>query len=603
MRNKTALSLATWSILAIACHSAMGAEFCLVRDGKPAATIVTAPKPSQSAAFAAAELQEHVEKITGAKLPIVADDAKVEGPRILVGSSDATTKLATPDPKLQSQEYLIRFLPDALVLVGKDDPAPGPAGAPEWSKEQGTSYAVHDFLERFCGVRWFAPGDIGLVCPTQSTLMVKGEDIRRKPAFEFRSGAPYPPGPIAKELWDHPSQDQWKLYWARQRLGGRPYSCNHSFTGFYDRFLEKDKAPAGIFESSHPEWFAKGHPGRPPQMCYTNDEFIKQVVKDARDYFDGKGAKYRAMANGDYFGLVPMDEEKWCLCPTCQAELDQSQKHSRHFTNGYASDYVFNFVNKVAREVKKTHPDKYLSIIAYSHYGYYPQHTAVEPNVSVQLCLHVRNWWAPSMERNDMRFYTDWTTKEKGRPLYLWLYYCFPEEMGIFFGEQWNCFPGCQAHLSARQIKMFARDGIRGVFLNGIGEHVDAYITFRLFDDPTLDIDRLIDDYFASYYGPAGEPLKKMYLRMEEIYTTPANYPEAVQKEDQHWHQSQAIAWGSLGTEARMAELGKFVEAAKAAGGTDVQRKRVALFEKAVWQYMQEGRRQFVAKQAAKAKK
>jgi hypothetical protein len=41
--------------------------------------------------------------------------------------------------------------------------------------ENGTLYAVYDFLERFCDVRWYAPGELGLVCPHQATLVVKAK--------------------------------------------------------------------------------------------------------------------------------------------------------------------------------------------------------------------------------------------------------------------------------------------------------------------------------------------------------------------------------------------------------------------------------------------
>ena len=39
----------------------------------------------------------------------------------------------------------------------------------------------------------------------------------------------------------------------------------------------------------------------------------------------------------------------------------------------------------------KTHPDKYLSTLAYSEYAYYPRKVHLEPNISVQMCLHARH--------------------------------------------------------------------------------------------------------------------------------------------------------------------------------------------------------------------
>ena len=81
--------------------TAVGGEprgsFALTREGKPLAVIVTAEEPTAVADFAAAELQYHVQQITGAVLPIVTEGTKVTGPRILVGKSEAAQ--ADPSPR------------------------------------------------------------------------------------------------------------------------------------------------------------------------------------------------------------------------------------------------------------------------------------------------------------------------------------------------------------------------------------------------------------------------------------------------------------------------------------------------------------------------
>ncbi len=576
------------------------AAFVMTDSGKPEATIVIARHPDAIALFAAQELQYHIQKITGAALPVATDDMSVTGNRILIGESVATRALGLTRDSFKPQEYLIRFLPGVLVLMGKDsDKASGiahvagvlkNAALPGVFDAQGTCYAVYDFLEKFCGVRWFGPTDLGLVFPeTKSLKILPVADIRRAPVFRFRQGPYMPVYGFIKTLWNNPTADQVKLYACRMRLGGEPYAANHSFYGYYDRFWEKNPQHPELFEASHPDWFAQGYSGKPPQMCYTNKGFIHQVIQDARDYFDGKGLKPGAQASGNFFAVVPMDNSSWSKDPESQAELNPDQKNNPQFSNGYASDYIFGFANKVAKAIRKSNPDKYLATLAYSSYAYYPEHIRLESNIAVQLCLHVRNWWVPAMERNDMRFYESWVTKEKDRPIYLWLYYTFPEEMAI--NGKFHCFPGFFAHTIDRQFKMFARDGIRGIFLNNLGEYVDNYVTFRLMDDPSLNIDQLIDEYHRLYYGAAADPMKKMYLRIEEIYSNPKNYPEEVQTQNKHFHQTKEIAWQYLGTRARMDELGKLMAEAKALAATDAEKQRVALFEKGIWDYMLEGQK------------
>jgi len=113
----TITTAATWT------HDAHGNEAVsleLTRDGRPAATIVVAEKPTRSAQLAVAELQEHVRLISGATLPIANDAADVTGPRILVGESKATRALGLKNADFKPQEYLVRFAPDLLVLMGRD---------------------------------------------------------------------------------------------------------------------------------------------------------------------------------------------------------------------------------------------------------------------------------------------------------------------------------------------------------------------------------------------------------------------------------------------------------------------------------------------------
>ena len=88
----------------------------LVKEGKPQATIIIAKEPSKTTLFAVKELNEHLELVTGAKLPVVDDATEVKGPRVLVGESDATRALGINTADFQHQEYLVRATADTLVL-------------------------------------------------------------------------------------------------------------------------------------------------------------------------------------------------------------------------------------------------------------------------------------------------------------------------------------------------------------------------------------------------------------------------------------------------------------------------------------------------------
>jgi hypothetical protein len=789
----TAVSATVFALFVSPIDSAGKPTVTLVHEGRPAATIVVSKTAGHIPWFAAGELQYHVKKITGATLPIVADDVDVQGTRLLVGASRCTETLGIHAAEFQPQEYLVRFRPDAIILMGRDralDPFPvrftgrlqraegkfgkslafngsdqaiaisshgfsdeagsleawvwlGPqrtaagtifridgnpwtyhivdtqdgavryvvydgktghsvasarladgwhhlcathdAGAgrmelfvdgasagtavytrttcgaapilclggyradnkaanvfrgrldevqisrvahppaADWASRpgpldadttvrlsfdetsgpprelsgrprtttppaledafeaQGTCYAIYDFLERCCDVRWYAPTELGMVYPMQSTLTVSGSGVRRKPAFEFRHHAPSGIAHAYVGLSDAPTDHDVRLFACRHRLGGRNFITNHSFYDFYDRFWEKNPARPELFEAHRAEYFARGYPGKPPQLCYTSPQLIAQVVKDARAKLD---------AGADYVQLVPMDNDQQCRCPICQALLDKTNK-SRQFSTGKSSGLFWTFANSVARQVRQSHPDKWVGTIAYYDYAFPPKFD-IEPNILVGPCLHTRNWWCPAMQRNDRAIYKQWVQKIPDRLHCVWLYQCFPGE--IADGNGFRAFPGFHAHILSQQFQMFAGDKVRGIFFCGVAEYIDGYLSFRCLDDPQFDVDRALNEFFARYYGPAAQPMKQLYQSIEQTYMTSANYPKDVQSEDAHFHQSEEMAWGYLGTADRMAAWTKLLSQAQTAAHTPAEQQRVAIFEKDIFRPMLEGRQKWLAK-------
>ena len=578
----------------------------LVRDGKALVSIVIGKSPTKSAQLAAAELQYHVEKITGTKLPIVSDEAPVNGNVILVGESKATEALGLRSEDFKPQEYTIQCKDGLIVLMGRDKDDRGKldyANAdtfPYVFDEQGTCYAVYDFLERLCDVRWYLPTDLGLVYPKTRTLQVKAFNIRRSPYIKYRrmyyGSYPYPSdlcGDTVDSSNPPPAlaRRESELFLHRHRQGGQLYGATHSFEGYYDRFL-----------STHPDWFAQGYEGRPPQLCYTNPELIKQVVQDARDHFDGKPAP-GTVGVGDFFALVPMDGSgRWCKCPNCQALMNRSAKRvTKEFTNDSASEYIFFFVNAVAKEIKKSHPYKYISTLAYSDYAFPPSTLKLESNVTIQLCLHARNIHDLKVQETDARVLAAWATESKARPKYLWLYYCFPSMAAVWPDishdqQQWRCFPGFFAHWIPKQMKAYEQAGVRGIYYepsylansqqSPLMDQLEFYVTWKLADDPSLDGKKLMNEFFTRYYGAAAKPMQAMYELMEKIYAQP-----------KRGHQNEEYAWTKLGSQTNMARLGELMDEAKKAAQTDIEKQRVALFDKGIWQFMLSGRKAYLDRQ------
>jgi hypothetical protein len=608
----------------------------LARDGQPAATIALANQPTRAAQFAAGELQWHLKQITGGEFRVVKEDEPITGVAILVGDSQRVRALRIQPDRMPKQEYVIHFTRDALVLAGRDqddrrvvqyDQTPNQQALDTWPgiwDEQGTMYAVYDFLERYCHVRWFTPTEFGTDCPRQATLTVTGADVQRSPFMKYRFAA-YPTSEAYDQytgLWPAGSEGQRKweaaaypklhqrfdgggytlakrgwnlLFRLRHREGGEQCPGNHSLYGYYRRFWMAESGQEKLFEGQHADWFAQGYSGQPPQMCYTSRGLVEQVAKDACEFF-ATGKNYPgAQAGGDCFCVEPMDNDQFCKCAGCQQWRSGRDADSPFFTNGRHSDYFFQFVNEVAKLVGPKYPDKRVVCLAYMTHGAPPQKFKLEPNVLVQYCFACNrlNFDRASYE-HEVKLLEQWRREYPGRALYLWLYYTFPVEVAN--NGRFHCFPGFFARAIGEQFALFKQFDYRGAFHCGYGQEVEAYLAYRLMDDPTLNVNTLLDEFFTRLYGPAVGPMRKFYETIEQAYGNPANYPEpiAARKLEGHHHQTEEVAWGYLGNAKRMETLGELLAQAKAAAQTGEQKQRVALFELGVWDYMTAGRKQYL---------
>jgi len=293
------------------------------------------------------------------------------------------------------------------------------------------------------------------------------------------------------------------------------------------------------------------------------------------------------IACGDYFAVVPQDSDHWCKCERCQAVLAPGKSRDIKYTfgTGTGSDYVFGFVNAVARAVRKTHPDKYIATLAYHVYSY-PPTFELEPNVAVAPCVQLCYGYWEGVFANDAKFYSEWIAGNEGRKIHLWNYFHHPMERAIIGG--WKCFPCFMPDVISQWVKRYHSDGVRGFFLCGIPQQLDYYLYMQTAFNVETDYKEVVDEFFARYFGAAEEPMKKFYRRISEI-----NREEGV------LGTSAEASWERLGTQERMKELGALIDRAVELAETDPEKGRVATWKEGVWEYMVEGRAEYLEKKAA----
>lgn len=385
----------------------------IVENGQPRAEIVISETPTRTQRVAAEEFRTQIEKISGARLPIVTRPGG-SSVKVFIGASPGNP---IPAEGLEFGAYRIASGEDWLALVGDDSDfvpvapfaqgnsdipraqaewekimgapygmpgagtykhrlrLPGTTGKPDGAStdpketlevwgldERGSFNAVCGFLRKL-GARWYLPGEVGEVLPQLATIPLEAIDETVNPdfrlrQFNFRFGT------------CGPETAMWAM-----RLGIR--NDERIFLAHGMSTMTNREAVYAL----HPDWFAiyGGKTDYKPgdskcQLCYSNEELFRESVRYARTLFDTYPLETVSIMPPDGYTAI-------CQCEKCKGK-DSPERHER----GRLSNHVWDFVNRVAKEVAKTHPDRKILNCAYGVYTLPPDNVEkLEPNV--QVCI------------------------------------------------------------------------------------------------------------------------------------------------------------------------------------------------------------------------
>jgi Domain of unknown function (DUF4838)/Carbohydrate family 9 binding domain-like len=492
-------------------------------DGQPYTEIVVAPDAPDMTKLAAREFQTFVKAITGQELPLVTDGVgSGKSPAVYIGASAALKRLGIGAGGLKPEGYRIVVRPGVLGIVGRDYAgAPLQAGQNPWRLydlynsalkldalgEAGTLYGVYAFLERVCGIRFYMPGELGTVVSPRAEVKVPQFVLERAPIFTYR----YPWLCFLEE------SPQDALWFRRAGFGGTaPVVITHNFDAMYRH------------RDAHPEFFALVDGVRDCQpggsksavigacnLCLSNEQMIRQFAADISEFFDQHPEQ-------QFFPVGPPDGmTRICEEPRCQEQIDREAPE-----NGKYSNYVWGFIAKLASEVAKRHPDKFVGCFAYERYNRPPTRIAkLPPNVAVMICKQRRMFVLPAEEKRVLADIAAW--KEKASAVYYWDYYIFDSWL------PWRGLPVLYSQTIERDFRWMQAHGIRGEFIEAEGEagegvmrmhrpatqHLNLYLTARLGWDPTLNVQDMLAEYYRLFYGSAEAEMKEFWTFAETVRT------------------------------------------------------------------------------------
>ena len=454
------------------------ADLTLIRDGQPVAQIVLPVDAAPEVALAAEELNLHLRLMSGAELPLVAQVAD-DTPAVYLGAPDPAWAQAHDLASLAFDGFVAEATDDRLVLAG--------------NVPDGTLNAVYWLLEQL-GVRWYIPTDLGMNVPEMSTVTVAAMRERVEPTFLCRKNHG-----IERSIRGH--GDTWQ-----RRVRITDMDTNVPFNRYSHNLLNIVRPDTHA--QTHPEYFPLlngerrvtnlGHGWQP---CTSNPEVVQLAINAARAWWDEH-------PEANYFSVGMNDGRGWCECDACNAmDIPGYTFRGREVK----SERYFTFVKQVAEAVKQTHPEKWITCIAYSSVEPVPQGVELPDNVMVVITQDVGAWHDPAYRAEDEALARAWAEAAGAFGIY------------NYTSEMW-LLPRNYPRLMAEALRFY--DDIGAVAMTNESWPTwwyagpMMYARAKLMWDPQQDVGPILDDYYSGMFGPAREPMARLYERFEQTIMT-----------------------------------------------------------------------------------
>lgn len=548
--------------------------------------VVLAPGAPGAAAFAAFEATNFLSRVLGAVVPIVHRPTGKGFASLVLGSNVWSVAAGVvPDGSVRDG-FRIRAARDRVYVVGNDDDVDVPGlmrrGAHTARFRSGTLFGVYEFLERFAGVRFYFPGEMGTVVPRSRSLAARG-DLSVLPAFTVRdccisSAGTWPDdigenGPV--RISPKEADGLRLLYKLRLRECAERPSCCHGQNRF--RIAER-------FSDTHPEYFMLRkdgtrctgtnfvHSWQGRQLCHTSP--VWDVIREETIDRVRKGAK-----NVD---VMPQDGMQPCWCATCQARFRTTDFS---LSSGYATDLIWSNTVAVAKAITAAGLQGSVSQMAYGTYRNIPDFDIPD---NVNLVLAVGGPWSesrPDIRDRQVAFVRDWSRKLGRKVAWIWTY-----PMKNYGRLQ---APGVPQHAPHAYLSFYGRVApyINGSFAEtscgkgGVLHLIHNYLNFYAFSkfawDHAFDLDAALAEHHRLMFGAGAKEMGKFFDRLEKLWIGQVAIPSVIGETEigpvMIKGPSEQDLWTQIYTPKVLAELGGHLDrAASLARADPLAAKRIA---------------------------
>ena len=492
----------------------------IVADGHARAKVYVAdPQPSTNLVCLLRELIDVVRLSTGAELERVDRMPPPDVPAIVIGDCAEARQAGIRADRIPVEGFVVKTAPQRVFLVGSTQPLPAMdiknlAGNPY--ANDGTAWAVADFLERFVGVRWYWPvaaGGRSIV--KQSSLAIPPTHYADQPVFRKREFYPwygYTKGSWRSIWWDKaaPTLPESLLPPGTEKIDMQPLLAGLRMGSSWP-YVIKVHEPQHFARdwgrwSKQPDMFQRKEDGTPDlnTLCYSSQKALDYLLQGCADSWDhGKPVSW---VTTTCVTVSPGDYPVHCYCPLC-APLFQTNRAPY----GTSSKVVGFFVKRMCEEVKKRWPDKKVLYLPYWNYTQCPEGVDFPDNLEIQMCTMAFGLMRQTDARQFMESNERAWSKKVGSRVTTWEYsHRLPE---------WTYAPVEYPHL-VQDYYRTNRAVLAGSFLNGgqIGEWSTAaptdYCWMKILWNPDVDVDAMLDGLCARMFGKAAGTCREL-LRLE----------------------------------------------------------------------------------------
>ena len=426
--------------------------------------------------YSATELQKYIYKSTKVCIPVFSDKCERRSEEIHVGLArdDAFKDLFL---NLSDEAFKLFKSNRDYIIVGKTP--------------RGTMYGVYYFLNKYLGFRCLS-NDTELLKYTDNLEVSDSET--KDFDFEFRDvywNFAFDGNYASKNMLNSSLADLSIRKGSRRKW----YNFHHSFG---------DLLSANEYFESHPEYFSLVDGKRKKEhteLCLSNPDVYKIVLKKLNKWIDDNpDCDVFSVAQDEWMGHF---EKMACECEKCK-EIDEKYKSQ--------SGSIINFVNRLANDIKESHPNVLLHTFAYQYSRKPPVGIKPCDNVIVRL-TNIECSWARSIEEGakldpngrNAQFLHDligWSKITKR--LYIWDY-------AVNYRNYLLPFPCLRSMY--KNILLYKKIGVKGVHMEGNfsfggGGYLDelkAYVASRLLTFDNRSLDEIVKEFCDGYYGKASK--------------------------------------------------------------------------------------------------